>query len=125
MKTAGAKRLKCRLCRRGLLQKYNVYDLPEEGAPILYSVVNGYFYRKGSRHSAEVLEIAGNLSEKSAYTCRMIAFANDDGTPGCKVGDLIEVGGIGKTVYKVAETNEIYDICYVLELEVWPYAISH
>lgn len=121
---ARTKRLRCALCLRGLLKEYNVYDLPDDGVPVLYSTVNGYFYRKGSRHSAEVLEVAGNISESSAYTFRMIVFKNAQGKLGCKVGDLIELGVEGN-IYKIAEIREIYDICNVLDLEMYPYGISY
>lgn len=119
---AAVRRLKCAFCRRGLLKEYNVYDVPEEGSPVLYSAVSGYFYCKGARHSAEILEIAGNLKEQNAYTCRMIAFANADGTLGCKTGDLADIGG---RIYRIGDIREINGICWLLDLEAWPYGISY
>lgn len=125
MNTTAARRLRCALCRKGLLQKYNVYDVPDDAPPVLYSTVSGYFYRKGSRHSAGVLEIAGNLGEQSAYTCRMIAFADADGTLGCKTGDLVDISGTGGEIHRITGINDIHGIYYVLDLEVWECGLSY
>lgn len=111
-------RLRCALCRRGLLVRYNVYDTGHltDGAPTLYTTVSGYFYRKGSRHQSEVLEIAGQLADSSLYTCRLLTFDCP-----CKVGDLVDIGG---SVYRIAAIIEVYGICFTLDLEVHPYGIS-
>ena len=41
-------RLRCVLCREGLLQTYNVYDVPvdefgAQGVPVLYTTVQGFY----------------------------------------------------------------------------------
>lgn len=122
---AGARRLQCAICRRGLLKEYNVYDVPEEGAPVLYSAVSGYFYRKNACHLGEKLEIAGHISEGNSHYCRMLVFADTDNALGCKMEDLVDIGGPGSdgSIYRISDIYDLYGICSVLELEVWPYSI--
>lgn len=118
---AAVRRLKCTICRRGLLKEYNVYDVSEEGAPVLYSTVSGYFYRKNAWHLGEHLEIAGHINESNSHHCRIIVFTRADGSLGCKVGDLVDIGSDG--VYQISDSYDLYGICFMLDLEVWPYSI--
>ena len=71
-------RLRCVLCREMLLQVYNVYDVPvdeygAQGAPVLYTTVNGFYYAKGSRLGSFALEIAGNLLKGGGKTHAYLA----------------------------------------------------
>lgn len=116
------RRLRCTLCKKGLLQKYNVYDVPIDkygasGEPVLYSTLTGYFYRKSNRTQSEVLDIPGNISECQKYTYKIIAFELT-----FKVTDLVDISG---TFYKIIEIDMLYGICYSLTLEVWANGLSH
>ena len=71
-------RLRCALCRNGLLRSYNVYDVPideygAQGTPVLYTTVNGFYYAKGSRLGSFALEIAGNLLKGGGKTHAYLA----------------------------------------------------
>ena len=82
-------RLRCVLCREGLLQTYNVYGL-------------GSF----------ALEIAGNLLKGGGKTRRLLTF---DSPVTCKVGDLVSIGA---AFYKMTAIESVYDLYHVIELEV-------
>ena len=110
-------RLRCVLCREGLLQTYNVYDVPvdEFGAqsvPVLYTTVKGFYYAKGSRLGSFALEIAGTLLKGSGKTRRLLTF---DNPLTCKVGDLVSIGA---AFYKMTAIESVYDLYHVIELEV-------
>lgn len=110
-------RLRCVLCREGLLQNYNVYDVPvdeygAEGTPVLYTFVKGFYYAKGSRLGSFALEIAGNLLKGSGKTRKLLTF---DNPVTCKVGDLVS---IGDAFYRMTAIESVYDLYYVIELEV-------
>ena len=117
------RRVRCELCRRGLLLDYNVYDFPDGAVKAtLYSAVKGYFWRgkNNRRWGSETLEIAGQITGTSAYDFHLYVFPDRHGKIGCKVTDLINVGG---TVYRVAAMNDLYGVFWLLDLEVYPYAI--
>ena len=117
------RRVRCELCRRGLLLDYNVYDFPDGAVKAtLYSAVKGYFWRGKSnrRWGSETLEIAGQITGTSAYDFHLYVFPDRHGNIGCKVTDLIDIGG---TVYRVADMNDLYGVFWLLDLEVYPYAI--
>ena len=85
--------LRCRLCRNGLLREFEVYARETDrfgvpGRPALYAYTRGYFYSKHMRHLAEILEIAGNISERTGHSFRFLQF--DDHAI---AGDLILIGG--------------------------------
>ena len=110
-------RLRCALCREGLLQTYNVYDVPvddygAEGTPVLYTTVKGFYYAKGSRLGSFALEIAGNLLKGGGKTRRLLTF---DNPLTCKVGDLVS---IGDAFYRMTAIESVYDLYHVIELEV-------
>ena len=110
-------RLRCVLCREGLLQTYNVYDVPvddygAEGTPVLYTSVKGFYYAKGSRLGSFALEIAGNLLKGSGKTRKLLTF---DNPVTCKVGDLVS---IGDAFYRMTAIESVYDLYHVIELEV-------
>lgn len=110
-------RLRCVLCREGLLQTYNVYDVPvdeygAQGVPVLYTTVKGFYYAKGSRLGSFALEIAGNLLKGGGKTRRLLTF---DNPVTCKVGDLVS---IGDAFYKMTAIESVYDLYHVIELEV-------
>lgn len=110
-------RLRCVLCREGLLQTYNVYDVPvddygAEGTPVLYTTVNGFYYAKGSRLGSIALEIAGNLLKGSGKTRRLLTF---DNPVTCKVGDLVQIGG---AFFRMTAIESVYDLYHVIDLEV-------
>ena len=110
-------RLRCVLCREGLLQTYNVYDVPvddygAEGTPVLYTSVKGFYYAKGARLGSFALEIAGNLLKGSGKTRKLLTF---DNPVTCKVGDLVS---IGDTFYRMTAIESVYDLYNVIELEV-------
>ena len=110
-------RLRCVLCREGLLQTYNVYDVPvddygAEGTPVLYTTVKGFYYAKGSRLGSFALEIAGNLLKGSGKTRKLLTF---DNPVTCKVGDLVS---IGDAFYSMTAIESVYDLYHVIELEV-------
>lgn len=109
-------RLRCVLCREMLLQVYNVYDVPvdeygAQGAPVLYTTVNGFYYAKGSRLGSFALEIAGNLLKGGGKTRRLMTF---DDPVTCKVGDLVLIGGV---FYRMTAIESVYDLYHVIELE--------
>ena len=109
-------RLRCVLCREGLLQTYNVYDVPvdeygAQGVPVLYSTVKGFYYAKGSRLGSFALEIAGNLLKGGGKTRRLLTF---DNPLTCKVGDLVLIGGV---FYRMTAIESVYDLYHVIELE--------
>lgn len=109
-------RLRCVLCRNGLLQTYNVYDVPvddygAEGTPVLYTTVKGFYYTKGSRLGSFALEIAGNLLKGSDKTRRLMTF---DDPVTCKVGDLVLIGG---AFYRMTAIESVYDLYHVIDLE--------
>lgn len=109
-------RLRCVLCRNGLLQVYNVYDVPvdeygAQGVPVLYTTVKGFYYAKGSRLGSFALEIAGNLLKGSGMTRRLMTF---DEPVTCKVGDLVLIGGV---FYRMTAIESVYDLYHVIELE--------
>ena len=113
-----ARGLKCALCHRGLLKQYKVYDVPTDefgncGAPEWYSDVTGYFYSKNSRGSADAVEVAGEIGGSSNGVCSMLVFP-----PVCKTSDLVEIGGL---FYRVTNIRDIYSVCGILDLEVYPY----
>lgn len=115
-------RLRCALCRRGLLATYNVYDVPRDefgawGEPVLYSSVTGYLFVKNTRSAADTLEIAGELTGCADGVCKLIAFS-----PECKISDLVEVDGV---FYRIVRRRALDSICAVLELEVYPYEYEH
>ena len=110
-------RLRCVLCREGLLQTYNVYDVPvdefgAQGVPVLYTTVKGFYYAKGSRLGSFALEIAGTLLKGSGKTRRLLTF---DNPLTCKVGDLVSIGA---AFYKMTAIESVYDLYHVIELEV-------
>ena len=110
-------RLRCVLCREGLLQTYNVYDVPvdefgAQGVPVLYSTVKGFYYAKGSRLGSFALEIAGNLLKGGGKTRRLLTF---DSPVTCKVGDLVSIGA---AFYKMTAIESVYGLYHVIELEV-------
>ena len=110
-------RLRCVLCREGLLQTYNVYDVPvdeygAQGVPVLYSTVKGFYYAKGSRLGSFALEIAGNLLKGGGKTRRLLTF---DSPVTCKVGDLVS---IGDAFYRMTAIESVYGLYHVIELEV-------
>jgi len=109
-------RLRCVLCREGLLQTYNVYDVPvdeygAQGVPVLYTTVKGFYYAKGSRLGSFALEIAGNLLKGGGKTRRLLAF---DSPVTCKVGDLVSIGA---AFYKMTAIESVYGLYHVIELE--------
>ena len=117
-------RLRCVLCREGLLQRYNVYDVPvddygTEGTPVLYTTVTGFYYAKGSRLGSFALEIAGNLLKGGGKTRRLLTF---DSPVTCKVGDLVS---IGDAFYKMTAIESVYGLYHVIELEVYEGGVSH
>lgn len=117
-------RLRCVLCREGLLQSYNVYDVPvdeygAEGTPVLYTSVKGFYYAKGSRIGSFALEIAGNLLKGGGKTRKLLTF---DNPVTCKVGDLVS---IGDAFYRMTAIESVYDLYHVIELEVYESGISH
>jgi hypothetical protein len=108
-------RLRCVLCREGLLKSYNVYDVPvdefgAEGAPVLYTTVKGFYYAKGSRLGSFALEIAGNLLKGGGKSLYLMTF---DDPVTCKVGDLVETGGV---FYRMNVIEPVYDLYHVIEL---------
>ena len=110
-------RLRCVLCREGLLQTYNVYDVPvdefgAQGVPVLYTTVKGFYYAKGSRLGSFALEIAGTLLKGSGKTRRLLTF---DNPVTCKVGDLVS---IGDAFYRMTAIESVYGLYHVIELEV-------
>ena len=110
-------RLRCVLCREGLLQTYNVYDVPvdefgAQGVPVLYTTVKGFYYAKGSRLGSFALEIAGNLLKGGGKTRRLLTF---DNPLTCKVGDLVS---IGDAFYRMTAIESVYGLYHVIELEV-------
>ena len=110
-------RLRCVLCREGLLQTYNVYDVPvdeygAQGVPVLYTTVKGFYYAKGSRLGSFALEIAGNLLKGGGKTRRLLTF---DSPVTCKVGDLVSIGA---AFYKMTAIESVYGLYHVIELEV-------
>ena len=110
-------RLRCVLCREGLLQTYNVYDVPvdefgAQGVPVLYTTVKGFYYAKGSRLGSFALEIAGNLLKGGGKTRRLLTF---DNPVTCKVGDLVSIGA---AFYKMTAIESVYGLYHVIELEV-------
>ena len=109
-------RLRCVLCRNGLLQTYNVYDVPvddygAQGTPVLYTTVTGFYYAKGSRLGSFALEIAGNLLKGGGKTRRLMTF---DDPLTCKVGDFVS---IGDAFYRMTAMESVYDLYHVIELE--------
>ena len=111
-------RLRRVLCREMLLQVYNVYDVPvdeygAQGAPVLYTTVNGFYYAKGSRLGSFALEIAGNLLKGGGKTRRLMTF---DDPVTCKVGDLVLIGGV---FYRMTAIESVYDLYHVIDLEVY------
>ncbi len=109
-------RLRCVLCRNGLLQVYNVYDVPvdeygAQGVPVLYTTVKGFYYAKGLRLGSFALEIAGNLLKGGGRTRRLMTF---DDPITCKVGDLVLIGGV---FYRMTAIESVYDLYHVIELE--------
>ena len=110
-------RLRCALCREGLLQTYNVYDVPvdeygAQGVPVLYTTVKGFYYAKGSRLGSFALEIAGNLLKGGGKTRRLLTF---DSPLTCKVGDLVSIGA---AFYRMTAIESVYGLYHVIELEV-------
>ena len=117
-------RLRCVLCREGLLQSYNVYDVPvdeygAEGTPVLYTTVKGFYYAKGSCLGSFALEIAGNVTKSGDKTRRLLTF---DNPVTCKVGDLVS---IGDAFYRMIAIESVYDLYHVIELEVYEGGVSH
>ena len=117
-------RLRCVLCRNGLLQVYNVYDVPvdeygAQGVPVLYTTVKGFYYAKGSRLGSFALEIAGNLLKGGGKTRRLLTF---DNPVTCKVGDLVSIGA---AFYKMTAIESVYGLYHVIELEVYEDGVSH
>ena len=117
-------RLRCVLCREGLLQTYNVYDVPvdeygAQGVPVLYTTVKGFYYAKGSRLGSFALEIAGNLLKGGGKTRRLLTF---DNPLTCKVGDLVSIGA---AFYRMTAIEPVYDLYHVIELEVYEGGVSH
>ena len=117
-------RLRCVLCREGLLQTYNVYDVPvdeygAQGVPVLYTTVKGFYYAKGSRLGSFALEIAGNLLKGGGKTRRLLTF---DNPVTCKVGDLVS---IGDAFYRMTAIESVYGLYHVIELEVYEGGVSH
>ena len=106
-------RLRCVLCREGLLQTYNV------GTPVLYTTVTGFYYAKGSRLGSFALEIAGNLLKGGGKTRRLLTF---DSPVTCKVGDLVS---IGDAFYRMTAIESVYGLYHVIELEVYEGGVSH
>ena len=109
-------RLRCVLCREGLLQTYNVYDVPvdeygAQGVPVLYTTVKGFYYAKGSRLGSFALEIAGNLLKGGGKTRKLLTF---DNPVTCKVGDLVSIGA---AFYRMTAIESVYDLYHVIELE--------
>ena len=107
--------LKCRLCRNGLLGDYEVYSRETDsfgvpGTPQLFACTTGYFYSKHTRHHSGVLELAGEIHEKTGHDFRMLVF--DDNAA---VGDLLLIDG---TFYRVDSARDIYSSCRLLDLEV-------
>ena len=110
-------RLRCVLCREGLLQTYNVYDVPvddygAEETPVLYTTVKGFYYAKGSRLGSFALEIAGNLIKGGGKTRRLLTFDNP-------------VTSIGDAFYKMTAIESVYGLYHVIELEVYEGGVSH
>lgn len=119
--TAGIYALRCNLCRNGLLTDYDVYRREEDengvpGPPALADVTSGYLYSKSVRHLAEVLEIAGDIAERSRQGLRLLAFDGNAGT-----GDLLDVGGV---LYRVSHVADVLSLCRILDLEADGYAIA-
>lgn len=110
----GISSLRCRLCRNGLLREYEVYTRDSDAlgvplAPAFFSYTSGYFYWKNSRHIAGILELAGEIPQKSKYDAHMLVF--DDNA---SVGDLILIDGV---YYRVNYAREIFSSCRILDLE--------
>lgn len=114
-------RLRCNLCRRGLMNRFDLYRMDTGafgavGTPVLYDCVDGYFYDKNTRYSAEVLEIAGNLTGQIMHSCRMLVFENK--------GQADDLFHIDDTWYRVSVIRVILGALRILELEVYHYADS-
>ncbi len=117
------RRVRCELCRRGLLADYNVYDYPDGAEkPVLYSAVKGYFWRdKSMRHGGETLQIAGQIAGNQSYGYHLYAFPDRRGRLGCKATDLIDIDG---ALYRITALTDLHGAFWKADLEVWPYGIS-
>lgn len=106
--------LKCSLCRNGLIGQYEVYSRETDrfgtpGQPRLYALTSGYFYSKHTRHVSEILEIAGDICERTRHDFKLLAFDNN-----ASPGDLVRING---SFYRVAFIREIVSSCRILDLE--------
>ena len=106
--------LRCRLCRNGLLDDFEVYSRSEgpfgtQLPPVLFAYTSGYFYSKNNRHLANVIEIAGYIPESTCHNFRLLAF--DDNA---SAGDLILIGGV---FYRAACVRDISPSCRIIDLE--------
>lgn len=120
IQTAG--RLKCAFCRRGLLGTAEVYRREESengtfGEPVLLTTVRGCFYRKGERHAAEVIAVAGEIDRAVETDCRLVVFDN-----GGAVGNLVRMDGVW---YRLTRIRPVASLCLIWELEAYPYADLH
>lgn len=107
--------LRCRLCRRGLLQAYEVRRAAADsfgqiGAPVVCGTELGYFYRLSRQRPADVLEIAGQMNRTDGRMYRMLAFS---GT--ARIGDLLS---IGNNLFRVADCQTLLADGRLLTLEV-------
>ena len=114
-----AGRVKCAFCRRGLLGTAEVYRQEETGngmpgAPVLITTVRGCFYRKGERHAAEVIAVAGEIGRTVETDCRLLVFDNAGAE-----GNLVRVDG---GWYRLTRIRPVASLCLLWELEVYPYA---
>ncbi len=114
--------LRCRLCRNGLLNEYEVYDretdpfgVPLE--PVRRAYTWGYFFAKNKRHYADVLEMAGNIASRTDHDHKLLTFDNH-----ADVGNLVRINGV---FYRVTFTGEITPDCRILDLEVDQFEPSH
>lgn len=107
-------RLRCVLCRYGLLKTYSVYLVPVDeygakGTPELIAYTAGYFYSKHTRHYSGVLELAGEIQERKGHDFRLLVF--DDNA---SVGNLILIDG---AFFRVDFARVIDGSCRLLDLE--------
>ena len=115
-------RLRCVLCRNGLLRGYEVYSREAgafgvPGVPVLYAFTFGYFFMKNKRRFADILEMAGNIPARSSHDHMLLAFDEN-----AAKDDLILADG---EFFRVSFIREIGSGCRILELEVEPVEASH
>lgn len=106
-------RLRCILCKRGLLRKYNVYNVIVDkygtaSELVPYSCITGYFYKKSNRYRTEIIDIPGEISADTRCQYYLIAFSCN-----CKSNDLVDING---QFYKITVIDNTCGY-YVLSLE--------